>query len=264
MKKILTMVLALSMVFALACPTVFAKWEREVTLFETDFENETVGAAPKTVLGGNLRVPSASQHGKIYEDKGNKYFDTKGGTYQRIRTWFNEDVSSGTIVAEFDLNPGIGQVALGMLYSGNPNSVTTYEKWPLFLTNQSKNYVIKGYTSLAKNESGTAVAPPTDIDGKTATFKKFANDEDMTFKPDTWQHYKVKLDIDNSAVTAFVDGVESATVTGYDYFKTQSIGGLGFYVNRNSSQTDVSAMFDNIKIYKENSYGNFLVYEDFN
>lgn len=264
MKKVLTMVLVLSMVLTLACPAAFAKWEKEVTLFETDFENETVGAAPKTVLGGNLRVPSPTQHGKIYENNGNKYLDTKGGTYQRFRTWFNEDVSSGTIVVEFDLNPGIGQVALGMLYSGNPNAVTTYEKWPLFLTNQSKSYVINGYTSLAKNDAGAAVAPPADIAGKTVTFKKLANNDNLTFKEDTWQHYIVKLDIDNSAVTAYVDGVESATVTGYDYFKTQSIGGLGFYVNRTTAQADLSAMFDNIKIYKENSYGNFLIYEDFN
>ena len=256
MKRLLVMVLALSMVISVICaPSVFALNEKEVTLFETDFENEAVGAGAK-VLNGMGAISSETAGNVVQgtsEDNSTKYFDTKGGANQRFRMWFNRPVSSGTIVAEFDLNAGAGNAALGLVYD---DSVTTYSKWPLFLTHQGVNCEIRGYLQTGGN-------PPTDLsatEGAQASFTKSADGTSLTFKPNTWQHYKVKINLDEGKLTAYVDGVESATVSGYEYFKTSPIGGLAFYVNKDAALDD-STMFDNIKIYKE--YGTYLIEKDF-
>lgn len=256
MKRLLVMVLALSMVISVICaPSVFALNEKEVTLFETDFENEAVGAGAKVLNG--INTISSETAGNVVQgtSEGNstKYFDTKGGTNQRFRMWFNRPVSSGTIVAEFDLNAGAGNAALGLVYDG---SVTTYAKWPLFLTHQGVNYEIRGYL---KTE-GNPPADRSDTAGAQASFTKSADGTSLTFKPNTWQHYKVKINLDEGKLTAYVDGVESATVSGYEYFKTSPIGGLAFYMNKSADSID-STMFDNIKIYKE--YGTYLIEKDF-
>ena len=256
MKRLLVMVLALSMVISVICsPSVFALNEKEVTLFETDFENEAVGAGAKVLNG--INTISSETAGNVVQgtSEGNstKYFDTKGGANQRFRMWFNRPVSSGTIVAEFDLNAGAGNAALGLVYD---DSVTTYSKWPLFLTHQGVNCEIRGYLQTGGN-------PPTDLsatEGAQASFTKSADGTSLTFKPNTWQHYKVKINLDEGKLTAYVDGVESATVSGYEYFKTSPIGGLAFYMNK-SAALDDSTMFDNIKIYKE--YGTYLIEKDF-
>ena len=255
MKRLLVMVLALSMVISVICaPSVFALNEKEVTLFETDFENEAVGAGAKVLNG--INTISSETAGNVVqgtsEDNSTKYFDTKGGANQRFRMWFNQPVSSGTIVAEFDLNAGAGKAALGLVYD---DSVTTYAKWPFFLT-QGESYEIRGYLKTGGN-------PPTDLsatEGAQASFTKSADGTSLTFKPNTWQHYKVKINLDEGKLTAYVDGVESATVSGYEYFKTSPIGGLAFYMNK-AATLDDSTMFDNIKIYKE--YGTYLIEKDF-
>ena len=254
MKRLLVMVLALSMVISVICaPSVFALNEKEVTLFETDFENEAVGAGAKVLNG--INTISSETAGNVVQgtSEGNstKYFDTKGGANQRFRMWFNRPVSSGTIVAEFDLNAGVGKAALGLVYD---DSVEDYAKWPFFLT-QAGSYV-RGYLKTGGN-------PPIDLsatEGAQASFTKSADGTSLTFKPNTWQHYKVKINLDEGKLTAYVDGVESATVSGYEYFKTSPIGGLAFYMNK-SAALDDSTMFDNIKIYKE--YGTYLIEKDF-
>ncbi|MCI5970508.1 MAG: Ig-like domain-containing protein, partial [Oscillospiraceae bacterium] len=250
------MVLALSMVISVICaPSVFALNEKEVTLFETDFENEAVGAGAKVLNG--INTISSETAGNVVQgtSEGNstKYFDTKGGANQRFRMWFNQPVSSGTIVAEFDLNAGVGKAALGLVYD---DSVETYKKWPFFLSQGSSSYEIRGYLKAEGN-------PPTDLsatEGAQASFTKSADGTSLTFKPNTWQHYKVKINLDEGKLTAYVDGVESATVSGYEYFKTSPIGGLAFYMNK-AATLDDSTMFDNIKIYKE--YGTYLIEKDF-
>ena len=256
MKKLLTAVLVLSMVLGLCfVPSVSAATLKEITLFETDFENDTVGEGAKALKG--FSGDSSSEKAGIVEqgtaESGNetKYFDTYGKANQRFRMIFDEAVSSGKFVAEFDLNAGLGSAALGILYSGDLN---TYAKWPVFLSNSSMNNEIRGYS-----EAG-AGTPPADIEGKTVTFTKASDGENLTFTANKWQHYRVELDIDNGSVVVYIDGVKSAVMTGYKYFKSSPIGGLAFYMKKTANSTD-HTMFDNIKVYKE--YGNYYLYKDY-
>lgn len=230
MKKLLTAVLVLSMVLGLCfVPSVSAATLKEITLFETDFENDTVGEGAKALKG--FSGDSSSEKAGIVEqgtaESGNetKYFDTYGKANQRFRMIFDEAVSSGKFVAEFDLNAGLGSAALGILYSSDLN---TYAKWPVFCQIRQKNStaVVKGYLE------ANAGTPPTDIEGKTVTFTKASDGENLTFTANTWQHYRVDLDIDNGSVTVYVDGVKSAVMTGYKYFKDSPIGGLAFYMKK--------------------------------
>lgn len=252
MKKVLTMVLALSMVFALSCPTAFAMCEKEVTLFETDFENETVGAGPKSVQGYGAVDAASNNNAIVYQGEsgsGNetKYIDTKdAGSNKRFRMWFNEPVSTGTIIAEFDINPGVGNVAFGLVYNDSPN---TYQKWPVYISNTG----VFGYL-----KSDSSHNPPVALDD-TATFTKTADRTPMTFKKNTWQHFMIKIDLTNKSVAVYIDGVESIPVTGYKYFDS-AIGGIAFYCNKGAG---ASSMFDNIKVYKEDNYGTYSIEKNF-
>lgn len=255
MKKLLAAVLVLSVMLGmLFVPSVSAAAVKEITLFETDFENETVGAGASVLKGQS--ADSSENAGNVVQgsDTANntKYFDTHGASNQRFRMLFNESVSSGKFVAEFDLNAGTGYTALGLVYA---DSLTTYLKWPFYVTNSSEtqNNSVKGYTSTGGN-------PPADVTGSTVAFTKETDNENLTFAVDKWQHYKVIFDIDKGSVTAYIDGVKSNTVTGYKYFKNSPIGGLAFYVNKDA-ESESHTMFDNIKIYK--GYGNYLVDVDY-
>lgn len=257
MKKLLTAVLVLSMVLGLCfVPSVSAaSTVKEITLFETDFENDTVGSGPKALApyGGDAIADNAT----VYEeDDGNKYADTlEKGTKKRFRMLFNEAVSSGTVVAEFDLNTTGGAVALGMVYK---NSNTTYQKWPFYVTNGIKDYAVKGFTATGGNPPGTEVT------GKTVTFTKDGSGDNLTFKVNQWQHYKVIFDFDNQTVTAYIDNEKSSTIGGYEYFgkNNDAIAGLAFYCSEPDTETyKPSNKFDNIKVYKE--YGNYLIDKDY-
>lgn len=260
MKKLLTAVLVLSMLLGLCfVPSVSAaSTVKEITLFETDFENDTVGEEAKALKGFSNNESSANV-GSVFqgtEESGNatKYFDTYGKANQRFRMIFDEAVSSGKFVAEFDLNAGLGSAALGILYSSDLN---TYAKWPVFLSNSAEKNstaVVKGYLE------ANAGTPPTDIEGKTVTFTKASDGENLTFTANKWQHYRVELDIDNGSVVVYIDGVKSAVMTGYKYFKNSPIGGIAFYMKKGADSTD-HTMFDNIKIYKD--YGNYFIDRDF-
>lgn len=257
MKKLLTAVLVLSMVLGLCfVPSVSAaSTVKEITLFETDFENDTVGSAPKALspYGGDVIADNATVYA---EDDGNKYADTLGkGAKKRFRMLFNEAVSSGTVVAEFDLNTTGGAVALGMVYK---NSNTTYQKWPFYVTNGIKDYAVKGFTATGGNPPGTEVT------GKTVTFTKDGSGDNLTFKVNQWQHYKVIFDFDNQTVTAYIDNEKSSTIGGYEYFgkNNDAIAGLAFYCSESDTETyKPSNKFDNIKVYKE--YGNYLIDKDY-
>ena len=255
MKRLLVMVLALSMVISVICsPSVFALNEKEVTLFETDFENDTVGSAPAALAPyGNAIADNATVYA---EADGNKYADTLGkGINKRFRMLFNEAVSSGVVVAEFDLNTTGGAVALGMVYK---NSNTTYHKWPFYVTGESKDYTVKGFTAIGGNP------PSEEVANKTVTFTKDGSSDNLTFKVNQWQHYKVIFDFDNQTVTAYIDNEKSSTIGGYEYFgKTNdAIAGLAFYCSANDTETyKPSNKFDNIKVYT--GYGNYLVDVDY-
>lgn len=253
MKKLLAAVLALTMALGIIfVPGALAVSEKEVMLFETDFESEKAGSAPVTVKG--MGGDSAENAALVCRDEtGNQYINTAGKSQKRFRMLFNEAVSDGVIVAEFDLNASkAGNTALGMIYEG---SLTTYAKWPLYVTNESREYVINGH--LATNG-----LPPADLTGKTANFTKAADNTPLTYTAGKWQHYKVVFDFDKSSVTAYVDNVKSETISGYEYFggKNTAVAGLAFYINKPAANTD-STMFDNIKIYKQ--YAKYLKDIDF-
>ena len=254
MKKLLAAVLALTMALGIIfVPGALAVSEKEVMLFETDFESETAGSAPVTVKG--MGGDSAANAALVCRDEttGNQYINTAGMSQKRFRMLFNEAVSDGVVVAEFDLNASkAGNTALGMIYEG---SLTTYAKWPLYVTNESREYAINGH--LATNG-----LPPADLTGKTANFKKAADNTPLTYTAGKWQHYKVVFDFDKSSVTAYVDNVKSETISGYEYFggKNTAVAGLAFYINKPAANTD-STMFDNIKIYKQ--YATYLKDIDF-
>lgn len=257
MKKLLTAVLVLSMVLGLCfVPSVSAaSTVKEITLFETDFENDTVESAPKALspYGGDAIADNATVYA---EADGNKYADTLGkGAKKRFRMLFDEAVSSGTVVAEFDLNTTGGAVALGMVYK---NSNTIYQKWPFYVTGESKDYAVKGFTATGGNP------PSEEVANKTVTFTKDGSSDNLTFKVNQWQHYKVIFDFDNQTVTAYIDNEKSSTIGGYEYFgKTNdAIAGLAFYCSENDTETyKPSNKFDNIKVYT--GYGNYLVDVDY-
>ena len=256
MKKLLTAVLVLSMVLGLCfVPSVSAASTiKEITLFETDFENDTVGSAPKALSPYGDKI---ADNATVYEEAdGNKYADTlEKGTKKRFRMLFNEAVSSGTVVAEFDLNTISGAVALGMVYK---NSNTTYQKWPFYVTGEPKDYAVKGFTATGGNPPGTEVT------GKTVTFTKDGSSDNLTFKVNQWQHYKVIFDFDNQTVTAYIDNEKSSTIGGYEYFgkNNDAIAGLAFYCSEPDTETYKPLnKFDNIKVYKE--YGNYLIDKDY-
>lgn len=255
MKKLLTAVLVLSMLLGLCfVPSVSAATLKEITLFETDFENDTVGEAPAALAPyGNAIADNATVYA---EADGNKYADTLGkGARKRFRMLFNEAVSSGTVVAEFDLNTTGGAVALGMVYKSKP---TEYLKWPFYVTNGIKDYAVKGFTATGGNPPGTEVT------GKTVTFTKDGSSDNLTFKVNQWQHYKVIFDFDNQTVTAYIDNEKSNTIGGYEYFgKTNdAIAGLAFYCSEPDAETyKPSNKFDNIKVYT--GYGNYLIDKDY-
>ncbi len=256
MKKLLTAVLVLSMVLGLcfvpsvsAAPTV-----KEITLFETDFENDTVGSAPAALAPYGDKI---ADNVTVYaEADGNKYADTLGkDARKRFRMLFNEAVSSGNVVAEFDLNTTGGAVALGMVYK---NSNTTYQKWPFYVTGEPKDYAVKGFTATGGNP------PSSEVANKTITFTKDGSSDNLTFKVNQWQHYKVIFDFDNQTVTAYIDNEKSNTIGGYEYFgKTNdAIAGLAFYCSEPDAETSKpSNKFDNIKVYT--GYGNYLIDRDF-
>ena len=254
MKKLLAAVLALTMALGIIfVPGALAVNEKEVMLFETNFESEKAGSAPVTVKG--MGGDSAADAALVCRDEttGNQYINTAGKSQKRFRMLFNEAVSDGVIVAEFDLNASkAGNTALGMIYEG---SLTTYAKWPLYVTNESREYVINGH--LATNG-----LPPADLTGKTANFTKAADNTPLTYTAGKWQHYKVVFDFDKSSVTAYVDNVKSETISGYEYFggKNTAVAGLAFYINKPAANMD-STMFDNIKIYKQ--YAKYLKDIDF-
>ncbi len=255
MKKLLTAVLVLSMLLGLCfVPSVSAATLNEITLFETDFENDTVGSAPAALAPyGNAIADNATVYA---EADGNKYADTLGkDARKRFRMLFNEAVSSGTVVAEFDLNTTGGAVALGMVYKSKP---TEYLKWPFYVTNGIKDYAVKGFTATGGNPPGTEVT------GKTVTFTKDGSSDNLTFKVNQWQHYKVIFDFDNQTVTAYIDNEKSNTIGGYEYFgKTNdAIAGLAFYCSEPDAETyKPSNKFDNIKVYT--GYGNYLIDKDY-
>lgn len=256
MKKLLTAVLVLSMVLGLCfVPSVSAaSTVKEITLFETDFENDTVGSAPKALSPYGDKI---ADNATVYEKAdGNKYADTLGkGTKKRFRMLFNEAVSSGTVVAEFDLNTISGAVALGMVYK---NSNTTYQKWPFYVTGEPKDYAVKGFTATGGNP------PSSEVANKTVTFTKDGSGDNLTFKVNQWQHYKVIFDFDNQTVTAYIDNEKSSTIGGYEYFgkNNDAIAGLAFYCSEPDTETyKPSNKFDNIKVYKE--YGNYLIDKDY-
>lgn len=255
MKKLLTAVLVLSMLLSLCfVPSVSAATLKEITLFETDFENDTVGSAPAALAPyGNAIADNATVYA---EAGGNKYADTLGkDAKKRFRMLFNEAVSSGTVVAEFDLNTTGGAVALGMVYKSKP---TEYLKWPFYVTNGIKDYEVKGFTATGGNPPGTEVT------GKTVTFTKDGSNDNLTFKVNQWQHYKVIFDFDNQTVTAYIDNEKSNTIGGYEYFgKTNdAIAGLAFYCSEPDAETSKpSNKFDNIKVYT--GYGNYLIDKDY-
>lgn len=242
MKKLLSMVLALAMLISMMSGmTAFAVWEDTVTLFEADFENETVGEAPRTV-NGNAVIATTTDAEVVQGEEGStntsKFMNVKGNN--KVRMWFNESVSEGTIVAEFDLNGGqYGNVYLGVVYERNS---TAYSKYPLFLSG----------TNVKSNKStGTSGDYVT-------TFTKEADNTDMQITRENWHNYKVKIDLTNKTVKAWVDGIESNLITDYTYF-TEAIGGMAFYIGKAENKSWV----DNIKIYKENSYGNYYINQAF-
>ena len=100
--------------------------------------------------------------------------------------------------------------------------------------------------------------------GKTVTFTKDGSSDNLTFKVNQWQHYKVIFDFDNQTVTAYIDNEKSNTIGGYEYFgKTNdAIAGLAFYCSEPDAETyKPSNKFDNIKVYT--GYGNYLIDKDY-
>lgn len=232
--RIMSFILSASMITCIiGVVNVYAieeqKAEGEV-LFQTDFESENPGSNPTSIIATGTVDDST-----VLSSGSNN--DTKHLLFKkRLRALFDNNAKdSGILYVDFDAMATEGYLSVSLLYSG---STTTYGKWIFgmpktdgagFLTWQELNGI-----------------PP---EAPTATFKKKGTTELIRFSQNTWNSYRLKVDIDHSSVTLFVDGVESGTINNYEYFGGlySAIGGVGF---RNDN-SDNNTYIDNIKIHWE-------------
>lgn len=207
-----------------------AAWEEfdGSALFKTDFESDTPGGRPTSIGStGTAADTTVCAAGSNNNTTQHVNFN------KRLRAEFpNNAKNSGVLYIDFDAMVTDGHLSVGLLYS---DSMTTYGKW-IFGMPAANGTEFFTWQTL----NGVPPTHPTD------TFKKKGTTGPIPFSANVWHSYRLKVDIDNSSVTLFVDGVESETITGYEYFgPSTSIGGVVFRDENSINE----AYIDNIKIY---------------
>ena len=151
MKRFLSIFLILSIIMSL-CSFGIVYANDNIYFDLCDFEADTVGGFPSGLLGYGSSLDSSSytsSNAEVMQDETeNNYLNVK----TRVRALFDENVSDGTIILEFDANLGLGSLGLGVLYD---NSLTTYAKWIFGWTRKPTT----GTTELLSYKSTGAVPP---------------------------------------------------------------------------------------------------------
>ena len=252
MKKISIMSLilgALMVINAICITSVVALEETKaegIVLFETDFESDVPGDNPTSIS-----YTGTSADSTVCASGSNDNTTQHVLFQRRLRALFDSNAkNSGILYVNFDAMATGGYLSVSLLYS---DSTTTYGKWIFGMPTTSND----GFFTWQMLNGVPPISP-------TATFKKKGTTEIIPFAANTWNNYRLKIDIDNSTVTLFVDGIESETITGYEYFdSTTLIGGVGF---RNEIfNPNNNAYIDNIKIHWEETetYYKTIFSEDF-
>ncbi len=241
-KKVLSAVMCAAIIFTSMSAFAIKEIASNEALLEDSFDSYEAGNAVTSIKGNNgSSASTASDIAAAADASKGKVAEIKSGA--KLGAVFNggKAMSSGKMVLEFDGNLVAGNLWFSLLYSG---SLGTRAKW--FAGSD-----LNGLCTITKN----ATTPGSSVDG----YQKFkdSDDNDISFIPNGWAHYKFEVDIDNGSVTAYMDDKVSNTVTGYTYIKNNTIAGIGIY---NASQG--SRYIDNLKIYKDNGYITYFNEDD--
>lgn len=223
MKKLLSVILSIVMVFSLFNLVSFASTD---IIFYTDFESDVVGSLTSS---GSIK-PQSSVSAIVCAGDTNDNATQHLKLDKRVYAEFSS-ISSGIFYIDFDAMSSAGYMSVGLV-----NASSASAKW------------IFGMPATDGSPYGTWQKlngiPPTN---PSATFKKKGTAETIPYKVNTWESYRLKVDVDNAAVTLFVNGIESDTIKNYEYFggSNEAITGVVF---RNDSTT-TQVYLDNIKIH---------------
>ena len=233
MNKLLSVILLSSLCFLFPNMESFASAEGTSIIFSTDFESEIdeVGSKPRSIPLYNKDAAIVCTAGNNNGENGNTTKHIK--LDKRVTPNFNKvSISSGVFYIDFDAMATKGYMSVGLI-----NSSSASGKW------------IFGMPDVGETEYGAWQAyggiPPGD---PSETFKKKGTNETFSFFENTWNSYRLKVDVDNSAVTLFIDGVESDVISGYTYFGGANEGITGV-VFRNDYSKNNNVYIDNIKIH---------------
>lgn len=197
-------------------------------LFKTDFESDTPGVRPTSIVSTGLDTDSI-----VCTANSNNNTTQHVNFKRRLRAQFpNNAKNSGILYIDFDAMVTEGYLSVGLLYS---DSMTTYHKWIFGMQGPTNT----GYLTW-QTLNGVPPYYPTDV------FKEKGTSTEISFIANIWRSYRLKVDIENSSVTLFVDGVETEMITSYEYFDTSTlIGGVVFRDEYSPNESYI----DNIKIH---------------
>jgi len=254
MKKISLVWVITMMLGIVNCISAFAIPEVRVDdiLIDLNFDNETLGEVPTTLnTRGNVPCTDTNVAQVVQRSEGD--LGIQLGNWSLVQRMFNGSISSGVFYIEFDVNPGNGGVNVSLVYSETP---TVYRKYVLATDRTYRNVYI---------QKSTVSSSPTEAGEGKITFTAKNPGETVEFVPGQDNHYKLKIDIDNQTVTAYINNVESEPVSGISYIggTNPAIGGIAIYSTRSESATDNYAVIDNIKVYREPEYRISFLDEDF-
>lgn len=276
--KILAVMVACSIAFAIpVMQTSVTATEPTEYLYYEDFESMTVGDVPTGVYSGKNAYASKDEHKATSElaevqydkDKKSNYMliPDNQSAFQHAEIFFDEPVSSGTVVLEYDV------------YIDNPGSGMQYSSHKIVNANFTSNETRNDSTTLGvmnyKGHGGGGSPKSTALYSAANTFKyaQSVSDPDNTdgvsYAVNKWQHCRLEIDLDNYSETLWVEGVRSLEQPNAALNNNKMLD--GFVFSTDFAPGRGAWRFDNIKAYKAvpsirtmtfNSYtGNTKAYE---
>lgn len=283
-KSILSVGLIFSMVLSLFSGLTVSAEDADPTveyLFYEDFTTQTEGSAPtdfykddathnytydatkEAVSSDYAVISNDSTHGNYLELK-------PASPEQRAKVFLNEavDSSDGTIVIEYDCrldlnwSPINGQKEMYATFTGqNKNRATIVNQASMILNNKGSDVGnAHGFKAVFYTADGTAdnrysgTEDPRTIHYYNDTTK---SDPIKRVTNNTWQHYKMELNLATGTQQLWLDGKASEIWCDKNlYAKIKwegfSIDAISFR-NYSGGGNDTSWLFDNIKVYKKDT-----------
>lgn len=255
--KMLAVVMTCCIAFAIPVipKSVLAEDAIEYLYYE-DFEGMNTGDAPTDIYSGKNAYASKDAHAATKDlaeirydnDKKSNYMYIVNNTsaFQHAEIFFNEPVSSGTVVLEYDVY--IDNAGNGMQYSSHKIVNANYTSDQT--RSDSTTFGIMNF----KGHGGGGSPVSTALYSAANQFNYAKNESDpdnldgVSYGTNKWQHCRLEIDLDNHSERLWVEGVRSLEQanTSLDTNKLMD----GFVFSTDFAPGRGAWRLDNIKVYK--------------